>query len=335
MKKIDVIIMLILCTFLLHGCADTKGQEEPRTEDISKNEKNPFLSDEEEIEYAYACGVVGFDDIDYAIEYSGEPIQLEYFVDNAGSNMEIGVFLFIDGVLQSVQGTNQTVQDMTLLTVPEKEYVTQKVTFDPSFGTKGESYNVRVAYVLNPNTYANSPNFNFENNTKAMSIFPFLIKISTDIGEKPKAQNIGLVNEIEEAEYSKYVYVDDKGNDINKLRNCVLTVSGNTDDGYSYIEAKDEKVTLDCEIYGGLEADYFVSIIVNNVLVENAGIISVKNGFYKTSVSLDLPLSLLENKKIEMKEYNNIYVMLVPINNNSENMLIKSETFIFQSREEK
>lgn len=333
--KYCIIASLLCISLLFQGCNNRESNKDIGKTDSNPTMKvdvNPFIPETEEVEYALGYGVVGFDDESFMIEYNGEPIELEYRINNYESEAEVGVFLFVDGLLQRVKGLDGQLTDMTLIKAPKEQNVTQKVSFIPAFGVKNENYNVRVAYVLNPNTYADSEQFVFGHNTRASSHFPFKLKVNNNIESKIQNQYIGETEELTESERNELVYTDKSGRDINKLRECQFE-DLTKNNGYGYLEFADDKITLDCEIYGGADESYYISAIVNNVIIKNCGAVSVKSGFYKTTMSIDITTSMLEESEVELNEYNNLYLFVVPVSDKTESSLIKSETYIFKNTE--
>lgn len=132
-KWLSLCWFLLLCIMaLLTGCS---VQDVENTEDVEWT-GNPFDSEmlnHENVQYAYSFGL-NVPDANTKMVYSGESIQVEYFVDNLGDEMSIGMLMFVDGVPQmyAVKGGEPTYLHIQKVSAYEK--VAVPISFTPVKG---------------------------------------------------------------------------------------------------------------------------------------------------------------------------------------------------------
>lgn len=156
MKYLKILILL----FLIVGCSAPEKTE--KEIDVSK-----FNTDTETL-YEFSHRIIENDDI---INFSGNPINLTYEIENLGNDISLGLYISINGILQQYTVKNQK---SILHTIKAKKGETKKInlSFIPNTGKKGEEYNLNFFTLLAPDTIVDSLN----NYTNQHSLNQLLIK---------------------------------------------------------------------------------------------------------------------------------------------------------------
>lgn len=95
-KRILIIILTLSTALSLSACqnlsiSQTQGTENPFSESVGDNE---------EVMFAYGFGLES-PKYEEKIVYTGEPIEIEYYINNNGTTMSTGMLMFVDGIPQS------------------------------------------------------------------------------------------------------------------------------------------------------------------------------------------------------------------------------------------
>lgn len=191
-------LFLVLCTLALSAC-DSKPVLKDNLEDVlnSTTENNGETADEEKYDgfYGYVANLK-----ERPTEYNGGELTLEYNIINSASPIDIGILVYVNGVLNEYRVDNS--EEYVLSYAPyyeEGESKTVKLSFIPYNCKKGETAEVCVLSMLAPSynlkdaSYLGFGNFH---KTSTMAI-PLEIKINKDTPERDFG---GIYTEISKTE---------------------------------------------------------------------------------------------------------------------------------------
>ena len=136
MRKFKIFIIL----FLLVGCYSNSSDSNDKNVNIDHFNQNSRIL------YEFSHGINETDEI---IEYSGNPIVLNYKLDNSGKKVSLGLFIAINGILQNYK-INGELAKMHTISAEENEAKTVQIEFSPNIGKRGEEYNINFFTILEP-----------------------------------------------------------------------------------------------------------------------------------------------------------------------------------------
>jgi len=86
-----------------------------------------------------------------AVDYNGSPIQLTLLLSGGNADAEIGIWLFIDGIMQPYKvETDGEEQLMHVFALPANTDIEVVVTVDPTVGQAGETLYLSSVFIVNP-----------------------------------------------------------------------------------------------------------------------------------------------------------------------------------------
>ncbi len=227
---------------------------------------------------AYSVNPIGFNPMTDTFTYDGQPIEFTFEIVGLGTETELGFMFFLDGVLQPYQivKTTQTEndppaieQEMTLSThrMRANETVEFTVSFIPVTGKAGETLGLERIFLF-------KPSFIPESETQSFGIYQ-----DGDLQEMPP---VVMKRDAPQASSSTFVEVMTKPIPESEKQPTANNPTGRvehpnfrlTEGKTSYpnvLHSSNGQVELTASIWGGVEADYRVTLLVNHQSVKING----------------------------------------------------------------
>lgn len=217
MKK----LLSLLLLFSLLGCA-TK-QEKP---DIS----NTISKDKEIKDLQLGFGI---DNIEEGFVYDGKPIKVSFDVEISERDSDLGLFIFVDGIYQTIEKDNQK-NYCYKFTGKKDTKIKDTVSFIPNTGKKGQTLTLQ-AFLISDFEMVNSLK-EFKNHHHLIDCAPTTLKYNKD----------GSTNTIKDISSTKTIELSLKNqeklkNDSDYFNNNLIIEYPNNSNG-NYKE--NEKVTI-------------------------------------------------------------------------------------------
>ena len=160
MKKQISILSLFLLLFIFSSC-----QRDNQVQGIEEITPDYFASAEGLVrDFYYSktfCGGTGFhqkDDQAPWYYYTGEPLEIDYRIDNGGDSFECGISIILDGVFQKFLLTDKNekhVGEAVWHSIHLKKGETRflRLKFNPNIGKKGDIMNIAIGTMIEPSFY--------------------------------------------------------------------------------------------------------------------------------------------------------------------------------------
>lgn len=214
----------------------------------------------ESLDYQMAMGFNLADNEGFT--YVGDSVEVSYYIDNQGSEFEMGVYLFVDGIIQEYDAVDYEGYLYTV-TAPAETTTDVSLSFEPTFGMSDEQHYVRLVYVLNPETVPTSDTFDFKHDTSVNSPFSRTLDIQEDIGEEESYESLGSISEMTDEDLDYFDLLESDGSTSEKIlsANFVLE-SDNGSEGK--LEVSDGELSLTIYGMGGTDTeDYNIYFFLN------------------------------------------------------------------------
>lgn len=271
---------------------------------------------------AYSVKPIGFNPMTDTFTYDGKPIEFTFEIVGLGTETELGFMFFLDGVLQPYQivKTTQaeadppaTGQEMTLSThrMRANEAVEFTVSFIPVTGKAGETLGLERIFLF-------KPSFMPENETQSFGIYqdgdfqkmpPVFIKL-----DAPQASSSTFVEVI-----TKPIPESEKQPTENNPTGRVEHPNFRLTDGKTSYPAvlysSNGQIELTASIWGGVEADYRVTLFVNHQPVKING---------QSDFVMKVPYDKVASYTFSIDtrgfaRLNSLYAVILPIGESSQN----------------
>lgn len=329
MNKLSTILLIISMIFTLSSCAY-------QTTNNTQNTENPFLesvANDEEVMFAYGFGLDS-PKHEERIVFTGEPIEIEYYINNNGSPMSAGLLMFVNGIPQPycVSGSNTTTY-MHIQEVEKDKRVTVSISFVPICGKTGEKVSVRFLSILNPQIRPDQLNYLFGHTNRMTTFMARTIEMQTDADANHTEFSI-LDNQrdMTQEEIDQVIYVDSKGNTVNKME-CFHFVARNTENpSLSYLNVYDQKIEYTLQGYGGPAAEYLIIPYINQIPVLTATypcLMSIESGTKLYSQDMTLSMEAIDKTQYKIGEYNTIYFLAIPLSGDHNFQPMITNSFVF------
>ena len=289
MKSLTIVKLSIfaLITLILAGCFPSAASPLPTLGENPFETKTVTPSDSNSVDKAdsgggvrlggYAAGPVSLDPIQDALMYDGKPIQIPYMLQGTGSDTEVGLILFLDGVVQQHQviktsqqeGAPVTGQDilMSKHRVAADGKIEFTVSFTPVTGLAGDDLGMNAVFLFEPSFIPKNENQAFGLYQDGRFQIPLTIIMKTAAPQQ--ADNYAVIVETTPIPES-----EKQANELNPSGRIsqpkFLFYSGD----FIYNDksiAQNGQIEVTTSVYGGIEADYRVTVFVNHTPVSIAG----------------------------------------------------------------
>lgn len=271
---------------------------------------------------AYSVKPIGFNPMTDTFTYDGQPIEFTFEIVGLGTETELGFMFFLDGVLQPYQivKTTQTEadppatgQEMTLSThrMRANEAVEFTVSFIPVTGKAGETLGLERIFLF-------KPSFMPENETQSFGIYQ-----DGDLQEMPP---VVMKRDAPQASNSTFVEVITKPIPESEKQPTENNPTGRvehpnfrlTDGKTSYpvvLHSSNGQIELTASIWGGVEADYRVTLFVNHQPVKING---------QPDFVMKVPYDKVASHTFSIDtrgfaRYNSLYAVILPIGESFQN----------------
>ena len=276
MKQISIILISILLIFAITGCSVEKGTEKSDTTETQL--ANAFEEDASLLRES--SGQIGFGYLfppEDGYVYDSTEVSIPYYIENMGkeneTNAKVGLMFFVDGEVQpcSIFDNDELSAENTFhyFSLAPGERVEFDVKFKPISGTIGEEIGVIPAVIWNPNYMpANSGSIRFGNCYSLSTNIPLTIKMEQDgmnnhtpsslqyeIMDIPEAIMLSLEN----------VYANESYDILNESVGFEIETENNI------LLAKNGKVDITINLYGGKQVKDKITIFINNQPIEISG----------------------------------------------------------------
>ncbi len=332
MKRVLMLLVSVIC-FALYGCSND-GASSNQSE--SSSDYNPFaqmeLGDGETMEANFGYGLCN-PPTNNCFEYQDE-ITLDFFIENAAQEVDFGMILYVNGVLQEYYYENEAEkQTMAHIVVDQNEKKEFSVTFSPVAGKNDEIFCLSYAVMFHPDFAPQSSTVSFGNNYRisAMS-FPITNAPSKCAVQKTLCYN-GMENIPKDIE-SEYYILDESGNMTTNLllETTLIRVEKSNSSDVKEDESpnaltKNDSVNLTL-LGGPQESKWRISMYCNHGLVsafDGTSYIDMQASSDKMS-TYTVPMSVIGDVA---QQYSSVYFIASPIGSNGESYPIKSHSFVY------
>ena len=289
MPRLLIALLAVFC--LLTGCSANSKTAEQQPSDLDT------LFDNQPADNEVGSASFAMDDpIETVYPYNGQPLEIPFTIcgAEAGTNTEIGVLLFVDGVAQPYKAVYADGAELSeaYMQTYHLEYEQQenfRMVFQPVTGKAGETVSVMAVTILKPSFVAegeNNPRYGFYHGESAT--IPRHISFAVDAPPQAAAVPTADYN-ITELPKDVVDTMAAWGSLEDLDTTAVLSLV--TEDGNVIrSDGKTAKVTL--RLYGGPEATFHITLFINHqpVRINNSDYLSVntqKNKMAEATFQLD------------------------------------------------
>lgn len=244
----------------------------------------------------YRYEPVGFDQ-HTIFKYTGKPVSLTFRFVGTGSDTEVGVIFFLDGVLQPHTASNAAGDTpVTISRVRFDAEGSEEVTFTftPVTGKKGDSLGLQMTSIFFPDFVPDDPKGSFAVFHSPLSYVPLQFDMEADSAASNRSfalecAEVTIPDELRERNTSP----ENPTGEFTSPRFDFFAGDDRFNNDPIYTDgAETHELTL--EGYGGIEADYRVTFFLDNRPLEIAGgenaVIHVPYGkMTRCTVPLTLP----------------------------------------------
>jgi hypothetical protein len=289
MPRLLIALLAVFC--LLTGCSANSKTAEQQPSDLDT------LFDNQPADNEVGSANFAMDDpIETVYPYNGQPLEIPFTIcgAEAGTNTEIGVLLFVDGVAQPYKavyadGAELSEAYMQTFHLEYEQQENFRMVFQPVTGKAGETVSVMAVTILKPSFVAegeNNPRYGFYHGESAT--IPRHISFAVDAPPQAAAVPTADYN-ITELPKDVVDTMAAWGSLEDLDTTAVLSLV--TEDGNVIrSDGKTAKVTL--RLYGGPEATFHITLFINHqpVRINNSDYLSVntqKNKMAEATFQLD------------------------------------------------
>lgn len=289
MPRLLIALLAVFC--LLTGCSANSKTAEQQPSDLDT------LFDNQPADNEVGSASFAMDDpIETVYPYNGQPLEIPFTIcgAEAGTNTEIGVLLFVDGVAQPYKavyadGAELSEAYMQTFHLEYEQQENFRMVFQPVTGKAGETVSVMAVTILKPSFVAegeNNPRYGFYHGESAT--IPRHISFAVDAPPQAAAAPTADYN-ITELPKDVVDTMAAWGSLEDLDTTAVLSLV--TEDGNVIrSDGKTAKVTL--RLYGGPEATFHITLFINHqpVRINNSDYLSVntqKNKMAEATFQLD------------------------------------------------
>lgn len=328
--KRKILVMSMITMMVLCSCG--KKNHEDDKQKFSR-EMESYLSEEEEM------STLSYDDIvnntSYGSDYSDcinnddGTCSIDLTIDNGDVDVELGVYLFINGDMQKYTIDKNTESSfMHSFDVEKKTNKTFRLTFKPIVSKKSENYYVRLCNMLNPNSIPNSRDYQYGINTYITGGFPRKIS-SKNIRVVEKKVSVYKSTEMSEDKIKKYQYTDDRGNFRDKLSSASFELVEKNGEYTNCLNIGEESILYNFRAMGGMKCSYNIYAFINNRCINeyNAIEFDLEGETSEINETIDMNLnSIIE--ELNINKFNSFYVIACPNDGEECNTICKTGSVI-------
>ncbi len=245
----------------------------------------------------YRTEPVGFDYDNATIKYTGESVSLTFRFVGTGSDTEVGVMFFLDGVLQPHSASNDpdgALRPMTRVRFGAEDSEEVAFTFLPVTGKKGDSLGLQMTSIFFPDFVPDDPQGSFAVFHSPLSYIPLQLDMETDSTALNRSFALDCAEEtIPDDVRERNTFPENPTGEFRSPRFDFFVDGDRFANEPVYTDGKETHEFL-LDGYGDLEADYRATFFLDNRPLEIAGgdnaIIHVPYGkMIRCKVPLTLP----------------------------------------------
>ena len=317
MKKFAVIC--ILGALLFTGCSKGKDSEQ-NIEDKQvvsiEDVKEDSLFDENGSSTKQITLGYGYDNNDSLIfENEENTINTKITFDSGEFDLEVGLLVFVDGILQPVSVGNKAAEDLNVFKVNKQaEY---DISFDLVSGDNGENVRIDTISLLNPN-------FEVTKNTKMFGLcfattspLAYETVCNGDIEAEAGVSEF-YYEELTEEIKERYIIVKKDGSKVNNLENNIGTQYFQNGEAVTRLKVENGKLKFDLGVSGGMWKDYNIYVFYENEVQPCFD--GKKYNVIKTNSDETAMMSVeIDMSDKEKKEYSQLFAVAVPVGDIKDN----------------
>lgn len=301
MKKniIPLIAMMLSLSVFLPAC-EKKNNNESATS-ASSSDISSIMNDDNDLMQQSSGGMsCGYQDADIeSLTYSGEDVSVPYYIEstdeNNGSDVSIGLLIFVDGEVQPFRvednDKNGDEESMHIFHMKSGEKKKFNILFTPINGKKDETIGFLPVTVWNPEYQpGKSDNSSFGNTYETMSNVPLPLHMKKSTEAKTTETSVKIkYTDIPEKIKDQY-----EGTELGDTFDAIdASPNLEIESKNSRVEMKEDgSVDLTFNAYGGAQITRKMTVFVNNqpVKIDNGDYVKYrvkKNKMCQIKVKLD------------------------------------------------
>lgn len=305
MRRFILLSLALVC--LLAGCSSpqTSNPTLDESDNLNAYFEGPATNEMGSAEFAMQ------DPIEMVYTYRGDPLEIPFSItgSSAGKTSEIGVLLFVDGVVQPYSaiyedGTKLEENYMQVFNLDYEQQAKFNMVFQPVTGKTGETVPVMAVTILEPSFVAegiDNPRYGFHHQESAT--IPRQISFAVDAPEQTSASANTDYNVVD---LSQDILDTMAAWGATDMLDTTASLSLNVEDG-NYIQTDGKTATITMHLYGGPEANFNITLFINHqpVRINESDYLSVrtvKNKMVEATFQIDTS---------ELEVLNTIYAIAV------------------------
>ena len=330
-KNLHNAFLLLMTTTTIISCSSLPTITDQTQSPIDTNPFEETVEDEEQSQVdesvnlgGYGMGPIGFDPLQNpTFIYTGAPINLSFFYEGTGSDTEVGLMFFLDGIAQPYQiietshpdETSVTNQDVYLskFQLSSDIRIEFTVSITPVTGSVGDEFGLFPVTLFEPSFMPVSEKGNFGIYHNASFYLPIAIHMETDTLQ----QSEDFIVNTDLAPIPDYKKENASLDASGRINQPVFTFYAG--DFLSWREpqllTENRKIDMHLSGFGGIEATYRVTVFVNHqpVPIEGHENFLIETHYDQVSTfTFTLDLSGYDRM-------NSLYAIIVPVGESYKN----------------
>lgn len=300
MRKIIITVLLV---FFFTSC--TRSSDVPNQDNINLGNSDGHVSEN----YEFSHGFVNYQF--ETLNYDGEPLELEYFIENMGKECELGLVVLVDGITQyfEVDGKQSNIYKNDFKKEQRRQF---SIKLNPQAFDKKEA-NLNTYLVLNPSKKINNikeyGNNHAISNNVTVRLNMNVTNNTKDIIKNPTINYESIPSDILESYTIK---------GMNMLESDIyVVVNGMVEQGNKIVDVNQP---LNVNVFGKAGM-YRLLTVIDNQIVETLNVMVKENQV--AIVNVEPPL----------EKNNNLYFLVVPVDPQDQQnytVIAQSERMIVQ-----
>lgn len=310
-KTLLAIYIIIVVAAVVSGCEFEKknNNTEPESRDkvtVSEGlfDENGFALDKQiSLSFGYDKNQDG-----NVFENDNNKINTKLWFESGDYELEVGILIFADGILQPVSVEGQEEKTFNVFKVNKKsEY---NIGFDLVSGDEGEKVRIDTISLLNPNFEITENTNSFGLCFMSSSPLPFWTECKVSVGTDNGAESFDLT-ELSDEVKEKHIITQDNGKVTNNLETSMNIQYFQNGEEVTKLKVIDNILEFDMDIYGGKGEYYNIYVFFNNEPLQ------CFNGkeYNKVTIAADKTTNVAVKADISEKnigEYSQLFVVAVP-----------------------
>ncbi len=265
---------IISCSSSPTAVEKTEVPLETNPFEVTEDSEEPSQSDESVSLGGYGMGAIGFDPLqDITLTYNGSPLTLSYFFEGTGSDIEVGLMFFLNGVPQPYQIIQTSRPEETSATNHESYQskfqlnstirIEFTVAITPVTGSVGDEFGLFPVILFEPSFMPKTEEGSFGIYHNASFYLPVVIHMEANA---PQQSEDYIVN-ADLAPIPEYKMEDANLDASGRIRQPVFIFYAGEFLGWAepaQLLSENGRISMYLSGYGGVEATYRVTLFVNH-----------------------------------------------------------------------